>query len=579
MNAKSPALLVVIVLLLAGAVFFVLGGSNGSPEPGVEGALAPGAATSAALEPRPVTPTREVEKISLPSSQRESVEDLGPTTVLWPLEVRLELEAPSGMPTRDGLGDVPAIGSGANARLTGRVGSRIDRGAMAVITFIAGPNTGRVLATDAEGRFGATNLWPGLSIVTIEGPGLVGAEREVRLRQRREAVLNIGFGRLGAVQGEVVGPDKQPVEGALVRIDGHETQTDTNGIFYIGNLASGQSTIEIESSGSSSHREMVNITANATVPLGRLKYVLDEAATLIVTVEGSVGGPGPVELWLSPANPKRLSGFPFWRINPIRLLPGEQREITNLPRELIHVQAFRVGAACNPETRNVNLRASNRMPLNIDLRSAEKIVGRVLQDGQPAVGATVTLEAPDRVQAALRHYRQPASYLESAFLPFGPEAVQTVETDALGRFTLTAWTDGSSSRYLGAVSKDGRRTALRLIDETDRDLSLDLRPKEAGAGVLVLEPSDRFQGLPVVWTMNGEPGPDLILPPGEPLEFGGLREGLWTVEVVWSAEQVLLEEHVEVTKEGTTLGLNLPEGAITGQDREAWTRAGRDYPY
>ena len=575
MNSKSLAILLVIVLLVAGATFFVLGDSTPAQK-GTGEALAP---VVEALEPQQEAVAREVERVSLSLSQREGVESRGPTTVLWPLEVRLELEAPTSMPTRDGLEDVPALGSGANARLTGRVGSRTDQGAQAQIRFLAGPNTGRLLVTDAEGRFGATDLLPGLSIVSIQGSGLVGAERELRLRQRRETTVNIGFGRLGAVQGTVLRHDETPIVGATVRVDGHETQTDVNGIFYIGNLASGQSTIEIESPGLAAHREMINITANATVPLGRLKYVLEESATLVVTIEGNTGGPGPVELWLSPGDPKRLSGYPYWRINPIQLMPGEQREITNLPRDLVHVQAFRVGAECNPEVRNVNLRAGYRMPLSIELRSREKIVGRVLEDGQPAVGAKVTLEAPDQVQAALRRYRQPATILESAFLPFGPEAVQKVETDSQGRFQLSAWADGSPARYLGAVSRDGTRTALRLIDKSDRDLSLDLAPKVAGAGVLTLEPSARFQDLPVVWTMNGEPGPDVLLPPGGPLEFRGLREGTWTVEVQWAAEKLLFEEHVLVAPEGTSLDLTLPEEAITGQDREAWTRAGRDYPY
>jgi hypothetical protein len=570
---------VLLVLLLGASGYFVLGGT---PAPEVElgtveldlGPRSPAPGTPPAAE----STARSTELVSLPVNTREGAGG-EPSTVLWPLEVRLELKAPSDAPTRDGLSGIAMPGAGATARLVGRIGARTSGGAQAEIRFIAGPNTGRVLHTDSEGRFGATNLYPGLSIVDVSGPGLVGAQRELRLRQRREAMLNLGFGRLGAVQGQVLGRPKEPVEGALVRIDGHETQTDADGFFYLGSLASGQAFIEIEKPGFSAHREMVNITANATVPAGRLKYLLEVGSTLILTIDGNVGGPGPVEVWITSGNPKRLSGFPFWRINPIRMQPGELREIPDLPKELVRVQAWRTGAACNPESRNVNLRASGRMPLKIELRSAEKIVGRVLSEGKPAQGARVVLEAPDRVQAALRHYRQPTTFLESGFMPLGPSALQETETDGLGRFILTAWSDGSPARYISAESKDGKRFVSRLIDTSDRDISLDLVPREAGRGLLALDLSDRYQGLPITWTLNGEPGADILLEPGDPLEFAGLREGTWSVEVKWNTETLLAEPNVEVTAAETRLGLTLPEGAITGQDREAWLRAGRDYPY
>lgn len=557
----------------------MLGGPSAPvQEPGTVGVqietphLAPASDANAAAS------ARAVEAITLPESDRETVGSSA-STVLWPLEVRLELVKPSDAPTRDGIGRTPAPGSGATARLTGRIGAKVDRGAQAEIRFIAGPNAGRTLVTDSEGRFGATNLYPGLAIVDVTGPGLVGARRELRLRQRREAVLNMGFGRLGAVQGQVLQKSTEPVEGAVVTIDGHETQTDAGGFFYLGSLASGQSFIEIEKPGFASQREMVNITANATMPAGRLKYVLEKGGTLVLTIDGNTGGPGPVEVWLASGAPKRLSGYPYWKMNPILLQPGEQREIPDMPKELVRVQAWRTGAVCNPESRNVNMRATARMPLTIELRSAEKIVGRVLKEGKPVAGALVVLEAPDRVQASLRHYRQPATFLESGFMPLGPEAVQETTTDGLGRFVLSAWRDGSNARYITATSKDEKFVATRLLDGTDRDISLDLSPREDGRGILTLDLSDRFQSLPVVWTMNGEPGPDLLLPEGEPLEFEGLREGTWSVEVKWSAETLLAQPSVEVTAEGTDLPVTLPEDAIVGQDEEAWLRAGRDYPY
>ena len=71
------------------------------------------------------------------------------------------------------------------------------------------------------------------------------------------------------------------------------------------------------------------------------------------------------------------------------------------------------------------------------------------------LGAPVTMVAPDEVQAALRHYRQPAEFLESAYLPMSPNARQTTTTDERGRFVLSAGSDSTPARYVSASSPTG----------------------------------------------------------------------------------------------------------------------------
>jgi len=572
-NAKSTSLLLGLLALIVAAAIFVLGPTD-TPETGT-GDLEP-AARQIASEPGPAG--RDVSDVTLARTTVNGSTG-APTSVLWPLVVDLELQERADLPTLAGIDPGATLGSGATARLAGRVGLGVDEAAVATIRFIAGPNKGRVLRTDDEGRFGATDLMPGLSMVKIEGPGLVGATREVRLRQRHEALLNIGFGRLGNVQGFVFAGEDEPIENAIVTIDGHSTRTDMEGFFYLPGLASGRTHIEIEKPGFASLREEVAVTASFTTPIDRLKYRLQPGSTLQVLVDGNVGGPGPAEIWLSPGVSNRLSNFPYWKLNPVRAIPGQLTTIRDLPSELIRVQVFRTGARAEPESRNVNLRGTQTQNLTVQLQSTPKVTGVVLREGLPVPGATVRLEAPNQVQAALRHYRQPVQFLESGYHALPPNARQVTTTDERGRFVLNQWTDDTPARYIAAEAPEGAEAALRLIGREDTEISLDLELLAEASGVLRIETSARFQGLPVEWRVNGAPREGFVVDPGEPLIFPGLREGVWRVRASWHADELADERKVEVTSDGAELQVELPQDAIVGQDREAWIRAGREYPF
>lgn len=574
MSRQSPVLILVVLAVIVGAALYVLAPSAPESEPVEELVVGP-----SGKQPVAVEPARSTEEVTLGRNEVAGFGNGPVTSVLWPLVVDLELEAVADLPTLAGVELGGTLGGGATARLAGRVGLGVAEGAAATITFIAGPNKGRVLHTDADGRFGATDLLPGLSMVSIQGPGLVGAQRELRLRQRHEALLNIGFGRLGNVQGYVMADEEAPIENAIVSIDGHETRTDHEGYFYLGKLASGRTHIQIEKEGFASLREEIAVTAAFTTPIDRLRYRMVPGSTLTIAIEGNVGGPGPAEVWLNPGVSTRASNYPYWKLNPVQVFPNRTVTLRDLPSELIRVQVFRAGAVAEPESRNINLRASQAATHTVQLDSAPKITGVVMEDGEPVVGATVTLEAPDQVQAALRHYRQPVQFLESAFLPMPPSARQVTTTDARGRFVLSAWSDGTPARYIGAESPDGDKVALRLIDAEVDEVSLDLRERSEARGVVRMATNPRFQGLPIEWRVNGEPRESFVLPPGQVLEFAGLREGRWRVRARWHADELFDERGIEVTRDGVELGIELPDDAIVGQDREAWERAGREYPF
>ena len=188
------------------------------------------------------------------------------------------------------------------------------------------------------------------------------------------------------------------------------------------------------------------------------------------------------------------------------------------------------------------------------------------------------LEAPDQVQAAMRYYRQPVMHLESSVLPMPPGARQEVRANARGEFTLTGWTDKTPVRYLWAESEGGALHGIRLVGVDDERVELELGPRAEGSGSLTLDVGPRYQGLPIRWRMNGQPGEAFELPPDETLTFDGLRPGAWKVDARWFAEELLSESGVQVDEAGGEVSLELPDAAINGQDREAWERAGRDWP-
>ena len=96
---------------------------------------------------------------------------------------------------------------------------------------LAGANAGRVLHADATGRFGAVDLYPGLSLVEVRGPGTLGSRRELRLRRGQEQLLNIGYGRPGVVFGKVQDSSGAGIAGADVVVDGTRVTTDAEGRF------------------------------------------------------------------------------------------------------------------------------------------------------------------------------------------------------------------------------------------------------------------------------------------------------------------------------------------------------------
>ena len=87
----------------------------------------------------------------------------------------------------------------------------------------------------------------------------------------------------------------------------------------------------------------------------------------------------------------------------------------------------------------------------------------------------------------------------------------------------------------------------------------------------------RPQSLDVRLVVNGMPAEPFTLGPKQDLVIDDLLAGIWRVKAAWYGETLLDVESIEV--EGrASLRCELPAAAIEGHDREAWLRAGREYP-
>jgi hypothetical protein len=237
--------------------------------------------------PEPVAVTQEDPRDVLATDEPPD-ETLAGTSVIWPLEVQLTLVARASFETADGA--LPP-GTGANASLQGHLWGPDDEGLRGTIAFSAGSNVGRTLTCDAEGAFGASDLYHGLNIVRITTPMVYSAEREIRLRSRQEELLNIGFGRPSVVFGRVLDTQGEgnPIVGADVTLDGHTSTTNEAGVFYFPQVASGMALATVHKAGYARYREIVPISAGRTIEKDQLQFRLSPSASLEVVLEGAAG--------------------------------------------------------------------------------------------------------------------------------------------------------------------------------------------------------------------------------------------------------------------------------------------------
>lgn len=565
------AVLVVAALGLFAALFWVLSApTESAPPPDVAG-------TSA--QPAPAVHTDEAgERVAAEPLAIEVAPEADPaaTTVVFPLKLELELLRAEATLQAEGH---PARGSDATARLKGAIADSTGAPVRAQIEVLAGPNRGRIFLCDARGQFGANDLFPGLVLLDVTGPGILGSQREVILRKDRETLFNLGYGRPASVVAEVVDAEGKPVDAAQVTMDGQRTMTDPSGVFSFPYIASGEVTIFVEKTGYASLFQLLTITAGSNVEKGRLKFRLERGASLRLSIPENINSGQPATIFVLPASLAAQRTYPWGRLNPITSLhPGGTITIDDLPTTRLTVRAFHSGAIAKPAQQEVVLDPAAPTLVEIHLEPAPIVFGVVTIDGQPAADAEVSLEVPDRVNATLGALGETNFLmLESEVMPDAPTAVQYARTNAAGEYQLSANENVSKARYLVARSKDGRHQAgLVLVGgETKVDIALQAaQPAGDGPCEFVLQTNPRYQALPVEVLVNNMPREMKALLPDRDLHVAGLVKGRWRVRAKWEDITLLKDQVFDLDSE-VSLSVKLPDGAILGQDDETRKRARR----
>jgi hypothetical protein len=565
-NALLTALAGAVVVGLGVGAWFVL---RETPRPHTDVTLAP-----APDLPGPSAPTDEAPQ---DRKQLELAVDDSPeygtleTTVVFPLQVALELTRASSTIQAE---DTPRLGSGATAKLAGSVRDAKGGGVRAEVRFVAGPNQGRVLYADSLGRFGADGLNPGLSVVKVTGPGIVGSQREVSLRAKRETLLNLGYGRPAIVTAEVVDREGKPLAGAKVTMDGQVATSNEEGLVEFAAVAAGEVLIVVEKPGFASLRQTLTLVGGSTIARGQLKFRLDPGASLQIAITDSLNASQQALVFVLPELSEGERKFPWQNVNPVRVWPGGTALVNDLPEGRVMLRVYHAGATATPPKRSVELHPGKRDTIEFGLVPAPVVTGVVRDGDKPAVGALVRLEAPDRAAATLSVFGQSNYlFLESDVLPDLPPAMQEGTTNDKGEFQLSASEDVAPVRYLTAISKDGKRMAHAVLHPGETRADLGLEPLQGGKGELAVQMEGRIQPLPVEVVVNGTPREPSVLPLGRDLRVADLPEGTWKVTVRWNG-QVLTDQQLEIGGE-TRLLVALPEGAIAGQDAETRRRAGK----
>ncbi|MEL6427874.1 MAG: carboxypeptidase-like regulatory domain-containing protein [Planctomycetota bacterium] len=550
-----------------------------SPEEGRGGdrPLAPGRVVAAADDPSPVV--RPIELAPLDAREREIAANAVPseTTVIYPLEVDLTLGLSQELDLPDGA---ESIKSGANARLVGSLKGGRGQALTGSVTFVHGPNEGRVLRTDSEGRFGASDLWQGLSVVRVEAGGKT-LQREVPLATLSSRELHLNFAGASTLSGKVQNVRGEPISGAEVVVDGRVFYSNSEGLFTAANVPAGTPLVTVTKDGYAHARRSFGLGIRTTVLPENFAITLEEEAKLALSVGRRAGAKGPSYAVLLPSGGPAYggggAGFPWFLVNPVEIPASGSVTVGGLPRGPVSVRVFHRGARVIPAGRTAHLDPGRTVSAEVDLEPGASIVGRVVDANGPVADAFVTIEAANQLVATTRGIGEtnPRATL-GLVLPRIPTARDELHTDSKGRFTFSRDPRGKSTYYVRARTRGGDRVGAGVVGPGRSEVLVTLAPPEDASGSLRLELPRRTQGLPIELTINGVPNEREILRPTEPLVIEGLERGIWTLSVRWRGRIVRMPETVTITDEETAQSVGaLPRGAIEGQSAEERRRAGR----
>jgi hypothetical protein len=562
-SSQPKALLLLIPLALMVGVWFLM--DTDLVGPGASSSTE-GLAPTKNLQQPEVNP----EQLTKPETDLASgpVRDPGNrkidgTTVQFPLEIDLTLVAAGDVP--EAQGELPK-GSGASARIKGRIADATARPCAATIEFLHGPNAGRKLTCNGDGEFGAHDLYAGLAVVEVRTSTGLRSRRDVLLRNFSEQNLNITFAGSATVYGTVLDKKNEPIEGAKVTVGGNISYTNDKGIFHLPKVASGlHIVVVVEAAGYGLHRDSISLERQGVVTADYLKYRLEPEAALTVAVTNALGVFQEVEIHLFPAGGAENRNFPWEMVSPVMVQPGSQVQVKGLRQGTFTAVAYHSGAIAIPKQQSVRVESARKNLLEVKLGPGPTLKGVVMRDGNPVPGATIEMQAPDLANATTKSLGRKPSYAEQAYLVHVAEALQTTRSDGHGHFTLTGYGEKGEVRYLSASSPDGSWVGNAIVKIGDPDFVVRLEEVESTAGGIHVRLNERWQGLSIEVRRAGMPEEPFLLNSDEKLILDGLEEGLWRIHANWRGSRVIENQQVRVV-DGEIVDVigRLPQAAIDG---------------
>lgn len=567
-SPRNVALLALTAGIGAGA-YLVLEVLPGNSTPPMEAGESSPVRRTTAVGSEPAAPVEEVTLVDLAAPAGARAESEAETTVIHPLELEFSLVLDRAIEVPEGA---EPIKSGANAYIEGSMRGSGGKPLPATVTFTHGPNQGRVLQCDAEGRFGAGDLWEGLSIVRLEAPSGLTAVREVRLAQRRTTLLHVSFAKASFVSGTVTDDRGAPLEGAEVTLDGRVAYTDEEGLFSFGKVAPGPVFATARKDGFAITRRKVSLPFGRTLVPEDYVIRMQPASSLELVVGRRAGEDGPTLAVLMPATSGAMSGeaFPWYEVNPVEIPSSGRVEVQGLPPEAVIVRAFRRGAVQSSRSVQARLQRGRKEVAKIDFDLAPLVRGVVLDGGAPVRGARVSIEAANQSVANAHGLgKKSPRFAIDLVSPRVATAFDETVTDAKGRFNFTRDPGLVTTYYVTARANGGRRVATAVVPNSGDVFVLELQALESDTGIVEVDLPGRFQGLPVEVRVQGSPRDLRVLQGGEPLEVDGLGPGAWVVRARWRGLDVVTRQVVEVPAGGRVkVEGELPRGAIEGQSPE-----------
>ncbi len=498
------------------------------------------------------------------------------TSVAWPVKVELELVRGAHIPRAKG---VPAMGSGATARLRGRLAFG-ESGVQGRVAFSGGANAGRVLATNERGEYGALDLYPGLAEVRVTAGGYESV-REVQLRAGQTAELNVSYDLPGQFYCQVFDREGKGLEGVDVELDGSHVRTNEQGIAHFGATPGGDVVqLVLRKEGFATQSARVSVAAGRVTELGRYAFTMQPAAALEVTLGARVGSREDAVVILLPEVSGMNRSYPWHRVSPARVRPGTTLRLDDLPPIRLSVRVFLDGAKAEPESTLAFLDPGKVEQVTVAFEPGPAFAGIAVDgQGRRLEAARIVCEAPDRTAATLQYLEQLPRVLEEEIVPSFPPGASEARTNFNGEFVFGSWPKLGEVRYLWGESADGKLWGGRAVTAADTQVELVLAPVESGRAAVSLVFPGRKQGLPVVVSIGGKPREEVVLPADEPLPVSGLATGTWRARATWNGRSLLRggQEEFELLAD-RTLDIQLPEGAIVGQDADTLLRAGRSLP-